>query len=116
MKNICKKISKIFGIMGTFLFSIWNKVLAAVDLENIASRMEPEYGVPKNNLIIYKIFDFGKILIIPVILLIGLYIYYKKKDKEKYAKRIIIIKRLLIIISVILIIIIGLNLIYLKYM
>lgn len=117
MKNIFKKIKKIGGIMGVFLFSICSKVFAEVPMSMLSKDVDsPLYGVPERSLIIYKIFDFGIILLIPFILLLGLFIYYKKKDKEKYAERITIIKRLLIIISVLLLIIIGLNLLYLKYL
>ena len=117
MKNFCKKIGKVFGIMSAILFSIWNKVFAKIPFEIIDKEMDPSvYGVisPRNQ-VIDKIFAFGKIFIIPIIALIGLFIYYKKKDKEKYAKKIIIIKRLLIILSVILIIIGGLYVTYLIY-
>ena len=115
MKNICKKIGKVFGIMSAFLFSIWNKVLALSPADIKDDYVITLYGVPKEDQIIYKIFSIGKILLIPFILLLGLFIYYKKKDKEKYAKKIIIIKRLLIILSVILIIIGGLYVTYLIY-
>jgi len=116
MKKLCKNIGKIFGIMGTFLFSICTRVLALNLQDILVTDLNPsEYGVSRQGLVIYKVFNFGKILLIPFIILIGLYIFLKKKDKEKYSKKINIIKQLLIIILIILIIIIGLNLLYLKY-
>ena len=70
MKNIFKKIKKIWGIMGVFLFSICNKVFAEVPMSMLSKDVDsPLYGVPERSLIIYKIFDFGIILLIPFILL-----------------------------------------------
>lgn len=94
MKKIGKRIAKIFSAMGMFLFGIYNKVSAS-DSKIIPSL----YNKYEERIIV----DYIRILFIPVIVMIGLIIYWKtsKLEKDKKRNTVIFIIILTIILTVI---------------
>lgn len=101
-----KKISifkRIFTIVGVFIFSIWTRVFAYD-----ANYFVPDYGVVDPgvtpvDLIKDFIFPLVRIIILPLVLLIGLVIY-TKKCKDEHRKK--VIKGLIIVLTIVCVVLI----------
>ncbi len=111
MKNILKKIKRIFTLIGAFLFTICSKVLALQPTYGVFEEYKEDYqkvtlmkqmaeGVKKTN-------DFPSILrviTLPIIIIIGVIVYVKKnktkKNKTKKNVAIILMAVVLVILSV----------------
>lgn len=85
MKKIWKKITKIISNIGLALFTFGTKVMAR-DFDKIV----PMYGIepiePKEPTFWEKVLPIIKIVFLPLLLIIGLIVYWKKSKAEKKKK------------------------------
>ena len=90
MKKVLSKITKLFSSIGLALFTFGTKVMAR-DFDKIV----PLYGIepvePKKPTFLEKSLPIIKGVFIPLILIIGLIIYWRKSKSDKGAKILLII-------------------------
>lgn len=104
MKKIWKKITKIISSIGLALFTFEPNVFAT-DKNKFWSRLQPAYGVPvepakPEPTFWEKILPIIKIVFIPLLLIIGLIVYWKKSKAEK-KKKIYLTIGIIILVAVI---------------
>lgn len=91
MKKLIKKITVAIGAFVTMLYT---KVLAYVMVGN-----DPEYGVPQPTYI--TMWEYARIIIIPIAFIIGAIIYFKKSKKETKNKiKTILIALVILVIAI----------------
>ena len=89
-----KSIKKITVAIGAFVAMIYTKVLAYVYVDNI-----PVYGVSKPTYI--TMWEYARIIIIPIAFIIGAIIYFKKSEKETKNKiKTILIALVILVIAI----------------
>ena len=95
MKKLLNKIVKIFSGIGLALFALGNKVMALdITTDLLYGPPNPDlYGVvkPEKTSFWEKILPIIKIVFIPLILIIGLIIYWRKSKSDKGTKILLII-------------------------
>ena len=85
--KLIERIKKDLIGLGTFLLTTSTKVFAKDSWE-----IQPDYGVynvkeiPVNTSLKYKIWNICRIYVIPIVLLIGILIYFKKSKSSKKKK------------------------------
>ena len=102
MKKILGKIKKIFIMIEAFFLSISSKVWAKDDVRILYGIPNPETTKPTYQIVIAKMWDVMRWLVIPIVLLIGAIIYSRKHPKNLKIKiAIIVILTILICIEMI---------------
>lgn len=97
-----KVIKKIFTTIGVFIVSIYTKILKVYATGGFSDMdlIEPLYGImePEPISIINKIWKVTKIIIIPIVLLVGSIVYFKKSTSSVKKKIIIILIALIMVV------------------
>ena len=102
MKNIFEKIKKVFFGIGMLLMYLPNKVLAVAAGDVIRDfdddkYTSPEYGVQHVHYTSWeRVLDVFRFIFLPIVLLIGLTIYFKKSKASKKKKIIVTICTVLV--------------------
>ena len=98
MKFIKRTKKILMSVIATIML-LPMKITSAIDIKKDTVSM---YGVPEVKKI-FSIWDILKIAIIPIILIIGFFIYFKKSKRKTYEKVLIMIIILLVLLNVVLI-------------